>query len=285
MGVVIIAVAAAAASAAVLLSRSDPVPTVVPNSLVKIDPRSNEVVEVIHVGRFPGKVASGNGFIWVVNIEDETVTRVPTRSGPAELVAGLRVEQPTGLSADDARGVFVGSFAASEVVRVNPSTLQVEERLRLPGETASFVASGGGSLWVTQPPVGFQGAIPSAISRVSILNDRVERRFAVPVGVLPGQIAFGAGAAWVANVGDGTVWRIDAATNRIKRIQVGSQPTDIAIGFDSVWVPCLGRNSVWRLDAATGKVEAIIPTGDESLALAAGADAPSRGSTRARTGS
>jgi virginiamycin B lyase len=167
----------------------------------------------------------------------------------------------------------VGSFAASEVVRVDPSTLQVEERLRLPGETASFVASGAGSLWVTQPPVGFQGAIPSAISRVSILNDRVERRFTVPVGVLPGQIAFGAGAAWVANVGDGTVWRIDAATNRIKRIQVGSQPTDVAIGFDSVWVPCLGRNSVWRLDAATGKVEAIIPTGNESLAVAAGADA------------
>jgi len=271
IGVVIIA--AAAASAAVLLSRSDPVPTVVPNSLVKIDPRSNEVAEVIHVGRFPGKVASGNGFIWVVNIEDETLTRVPTRSGPAELVAGLRVEQPTGLSADDARGVFVGSFAASEVVRVDPSTLQVEDRLRLPGETASFVASGAGSLWVTQPPVGFQGAIPSAISRVSILNGSVERRFTVPVGVLPGQIAFGAGAAWVANVGDGTVWRIDAATNRIKRIRVGSQPTDVAIGFDSVWVPCLGRNSVWRLDAATGKVEAIIPTGNESLALAAGADA------------
>jgi YVTN family beta-propeller protein len=37
-------------------------------------------------------------------------------------------------------------------------------------------------------------------------------------------------------------------------------------------VPCLGRNSVWRLDAATGRVEAIIPTGNESLALAAGAD-------------
>jgi YVTN family beta-propeller protein len=273
IGIAVVVIAAAAASAAVLLSRSDPVPTVVPNSLVKIDPRSNEVVEVIHVGRFPGKVASGNGFIWVVNIEDETLTRVPTRSGPAELVAGLRVEQPTGLSADDARGVFVGSFAASEVVRVDPSTLQVEDRLRLPGETASFVASGAGSLWVTQPPVGFQGAIPSAISRVSILNGRVERRFTVPVGVLPGQIAFGAGAAWVANVGDGTVWRIDAATNRIKRIQVGSQPTDVAIGYDSVWVPCLGRNSVWRLDAATGKVEAIIPTGNESLALAAGADA------------
>jgi YVTN family beta-propeller protein len=267
------AVVVAASAVAVGLSATRggrEVPTIVPNSLVKIDPRSNEVTDVIPVGRFPGKVVSGDGFVWVVNIEDETLSRVALRSGSADLVGSLRVKQPAGLTADGGRGVQVGSFAESEVVRVDPETLEVLERTRVPGMTATFLAAGAGSLWITQPPPGFRGAVQSSISRISLLTGRIERRFRSPVGVLPGQIAFGEGAAWVANVGDGTVWRIDAASNRIKRVRVGSQPTDLAVGFGSVWVPCVGGNAVWRIDAATGKVEAVIRTGEESLAVAAG---------------
>jgi YVTN family beta-propeller protein len=264
-------VAAVAAVAAVLLTRTDNSPTVVPNSLVKIDARTNKVIDVVPVGRDPGKVVSGYGFVWVVNIKDETLTRVAIHSDRADLVGGLRINQPTGITAAGSRGVFVGSFAESEVVAIDPQRLEVTERIRIPGRTALFLAAGAGSLWITQPPTDFHASVPSAISRISILNNRIENRFSVPRGVLPGQIAFGVGAAWVANVGDGTVWRIDATTNRIRRIRVGSQPTDVGFGFGSVWVPCLGRNAVWRLDAATGKVQAIIPAGKESLALAVGA--------------
>lgn len=264
-------VAAVAFAVGLLATRGGrEVPTIVPNSLVKIDPRSNEVTDVIPVGRFPGKVVSGYGFVWVVNIEDETLSRVALRSGRADLVGSLRVKQPTGLTADGGRGVQVGSFEEGEVVRVDPETLDVLDRIRVPGMTAAFLAAGAGSLWITQPPPGFAGVVQSSISRVSLLTGRIERRFRSPVGVLPGQIAFGDGAAWVANVGDGTVWRIDATTNRIKRIRVGSQPTDVAVGFGSVWVPCVGGNGVWRIDAATGRVEAVIRTGEESLAVATG---------------
>jgi YVTN family beta-propeller protein len=266
-------IAAAAASAALLLTRTDQPPEVVPNSLVKIDARTNKVVDVIRVGRFPEKVVAGYGSIWTVDGKDETLTRVGTRSGRSDLVGGLRLAKPAGLVAAGGRGLFVGSFAQSELVHIDPSTLAVEERLKLPGRTALFVAAGAGSLWITQPPADFHSSLPSAITRISILNGKIEKRFSSPRGVLPGQIAFGAGAAWVANVGDGSVWRIDAAANRIKRISVGSQPTDVAVGYGSAWLPCLGRNAVWRIDAATGKVEAIIPTGNEPLALAAGAGA------------
>jgi YVTN family beta-propeller protein len=266
-------IAAAAATAALLLTRTDQPPKVVPNSLVKIDARTNKVVDVIRVGRFPEKVVAGYGSVWAVDGKDETLTRVGTRSGRSDLVGGLRLAKPAGLVAAGGRGLFVGSFAQSELVHIDPSTLAVDERLKLPGRTALFVAAGAGSLWITQPPADFHSSLPSAITRISILNGNIEKRFSSPRGVVPGQIAFGAGAAWVANVGDGSVWRIDAATNRIKRISVGSQPTDVAVGYGSAWLPCLGRNAVWRIDAATGKVEAIIPTGNEPLALAAGAGA------------
>jgi YVTN family beta-propeller protein len=268
-----LAIAAAATTAAVLLTRTGQPPTAVPNSLVKIDARTNKVVDVIRVGRFPEKVVAGYGSVWVVNGKDETLTRVGARSGHADLVGALRLAKPAGLVAAGGRGLFVGSFAQNELVHIDPSTLVVDERLKLPGRTALFVAAGAGSLWITQPPTDFHAWLPSAITRVSILNGKIQKRFSSPRGALPGQVAFGAGAAWVANVGDGTVWRIDAATNRIKRISVGSQPTDVAVGLGSAWVPCLGRNAVWRIDTATGRVEAIIPTGNEPLALAAGAGA------------
>ncbi len=266
-------VTAAAAIAAVLLARTGEPLAVVPNSLVKIDPRTNGVTDVVRVGRFPEKVVAGYGYVWVVDGKDETLTRVSARSDRAELVGGLRLAKPAGIVAAGGRGLFVGSFAESEVVHVDPATLAVNERFTLPGRTALFVAAGAGSLWITQPPADFHESLPSAITRVSILDDVVQNRFSAPSGVLPGQVTFGAGAAWVANVGNGSIWRIDAATNRIKRIAVGSQPTDVAVAFGSAWVPCLGRNAVWRIDAATGKVEAVIPTGEEPLALAAGAGA------------
>jgi YVTN family beta-propeller protein len=269
----VVVIAAAAVIAAVLLRRTEQPPTVVANSLVKIDPGANQVTDVIRVGRFPTKVAIGYGFVWVVNQEDETLTRVGIRTGRAELVGGLRIEQPIGLTAGGGRGLWVGSFDESEVVLLDPSALKVLDRVRLPGATAPFVAAGAGSLWVTQPPFHFAGDRPSAISRVSLLIDKIERRFRSPAGVVPGSVAFGEGAAWVANVGDGTVWRIDAQTDHITRIRVGHQPTDVTVGFGSVWVPCLGSGAVWRIDAATGKVVAVIHAGREPLAVATGAGA------------
>jgi len=266
-------IAGAAATAAVLLTGTEAPPTVVPNSLVKIDARTNKLADVVRVGRFPEKVVAGYGSVWVVDGKDETLTRVGARTGRADLVGGLRLAKPAGLVAAGGRGLFVGSFAQNELVHIDPATLAVDERLKLPGRTALFVAAGAGSLWITQPPTDFHAWLPSAITRVSILNGKIEKRFSAPKGVLPGQVAFGAGAAWVANVGDGSVWRIDAATNRIRRIAVGNQPTDVALGYGSAWVPCLGRNAVWRIDTASGKVQAIIPTGNEPLALAAGAGA------------
>jgi hypothetical protein len=82
-------VAAAAAIAAVLLTRTDQPPTVVANSLVKIDARTNKVVDVVRVGGFPAKVVAGYGSVWVVDVEDETLTRVGARSSHADLVGGL----------------------------------------------------------------------------------------------------------------------------------------------------------------------------------------------------
>jgi len=268
---VVIAMAVLAALAALLLTRNDAPRTLVANSLVKIDADTNTVADVIPVGRDPGVVTSGWGSVWVVNMGDETLSRVSIHADRVDLLGGLRVKQPAGLAAVPGHGLFVGSFEESVVTQVDPATLQVETRLRVPGRTALFIAAGGGSLWITQPPLDFVGAVPSTISRVSLADGQVQRTFKADVGVLPAQIAFGAGAAWVENSGDSSLWRIGADDNRIERFTVGRNPTAVAVGFGSVWVTSAATDTVWRLDAVAGQTDAVIAVGRSPLALTIGA--------------
>jgi YVTN family beta-propeller protein len=50
-------------------------------------------------------------------------------------------------------------------------------------------------------------------------------------------VAFGAGAVWVANTGDGTVARIDPARNEVvQSIVVGNAPAGLSVADGTVWV-------------------------------------------------
>ena len=72
------------------------------------------------------------------------------------------------------------------------------------------------------------------MSRVDAASGSVRT---IPVGDGPTGIAFGEGAVWVANSGDGTVSRIDSETEEVvETIEVGNRPVGIAAGAGSVWV-------------------------------------------------
>ena len=50
-------------------------------------------------------------------------------------------------------------------------------------------------------------------------------------------MAVGERAVWVANAKDGTVSRIDPATNQVTAtVRVGGSPRDVAVGSGRVWV-------------------------------------------------
>jgi YVTN family beta-propeller protein len=98
----------------------------------------------------------------------------------------------------------------------------------------------------------------------------------IPVGPGPSDVLTSDGAVWVANAVQGTVSRIDPATNTVTRtIQVGQDPVRLAAGFGSIWVANQTSQTVSRLEARTGQPQATIPvTGHSSandLAVGAGA--------------
>jgi YVTN family beta-propeller protein len=64
---------------------------------------------------------------------------------------------------------------------------------------------------------------------------------------------------WVTSEADGTVRRISPKNNRvIKKIKVGTTPNGVVYAFGSLWVADLGRGSLVRIDAATNRITAKI---------------------------
>jgi YVTN family beta-propeller protein len=84
-----------------------------------------------------------------------------------------------------------------------------------------------------------------------------------------------AGAVWVANATQGTVSRIDPATNTVTRTTpVGRSPVRLAAGLGSIWVADETGQTVSRLEVLTGLHHTTIPvTGHlspDDLAVGAG---------------
>lgn len=72
----------------------------------------------------------------------------------------------------------------------------------------------------------------------------------IQVGIRPGPVEFGGGSAWVGNLDDQTLTRIDPATrSTIKTIPLGEKtPTGVAFGAGALWVAHGQRGQLSRVD-------------------------------------
>ena len=89
-----------------------------------------------------------------------------------------------------------------------------------------------GTLWVVDGPTHSVLAFAQYA-----IDSRIDLESAtVPVGRAPADIAYGEGAIWVANRGDGTISQIDTAHGRLVRTtHVGYRPAGLAVGAGAVW--------------------------------------------------
>lgn len=72
------------------------------------------------------------------------------------------------------------------------------------------------------------------------------------------------GSIWVTNYGDGTLSRIDPATNAVDEpIQIGSSPCGLTAFDHALWVGVLGTNEVVRFDPASGSVTKRVDVGGD----------------------
>jgi YVTN family beta-propeller protein len=97
----------------------------------------------------------------------------------------------------------------------------------------------------------------------------------IPVGTDPAAVTVTGSDVWVANSGDGTVSRINAAADKVvQTITVGNIPDAIASGPSGIWVANAGDATVDRIDPVTGDVTMRdIPVGGLPDGIAVGPDA------------
>ena len=86
-----------------------------PDSLVEIDPATNRVVWVAHVGKGPDGIAFTRDAAWVVT-SDRTVDRVDLRTRQVRAIGGIPVARAVAATLGD--DVWVSSFEAPWVTLV-----------------------------------------------------------------------------------------------------------------------------------------------------------------------
>jgi YVTN family beta-propeller protein len=258
---------AAVLAAIVATGEDDPEPTRAPaNSLALIDPSSNSVVGTVPTGIRPTDVAAGQGNVWVANDADDTVTQVSARgrrvlstTSPGTTVSGLAVG-PGGVWVSDARRSRL--FRLDADFRSVAGTVRLAPAAEVLGEIGpNPIAAGHGSIWV--------GASSSTIARV---DPRTGAKTDFAVGNSPIAIAAGAGAVWVADDADGTLTRIDPASENavLETTTLGGAPSAVAVGGGAVWVTNAEDNRVARIDPERGGVTGATRVGSRPTGVAVG---------------
>jgi class 3 adenylate cyclase/DNA-binding beta-propeller fold protein YncE len=264
--IALLIVVVAAVTAAVLVAGGDSAPTVVPNSLVKIDPESNEIVDVIPVGRNPGEVRVVGDYVFVSSDADKTLTRIDARTG--EVTTSGASGADGALAGVGDQFVWATSVSDARVSRTDVDSMLVVDGVPLPRDlTIAAVAVGGGSLWVSS------ALSPSQVLRYSLSTLRLQRPYAFDFFEAPLAITYGEGAAWTVQSFANALLRIDGGSGETSVIPVGSSPGGLAVGFESVWVVMVSDNTVWRIDPLAMKAAAIVKVGDGPFGVAIGAGA------------
>jgi YVTN family beta-propeller protein len=264
IGALILAAVAAVATA-FLLGGGDAAPTVVPDSLVKIDLESGKIVDVVPVGRIPNEIVIVGRYVFAASEGDGTLTRVDTRTGA--VVTSGKYDASDSLAAEGAKRVWVASVERRQVTAVDaelplgdPADPISSPRVPLPRDTTgTSLAVGGGALWVAAI-AGPQGG--GVVERWRLHPLGRQRTYLLGFLEFGNDITLGYGAAWIAlGAPANAVLRIDARTGRARRIPVGRFTVGTAAGFGSVWVAEREDDTVRRIDPATGRTRRVIAVG------------------------
>jgi DNA-binding beta-propeller fold protein YncE len=272
--------ATAAAVPAVLLGRDDRVPAAGPASilplpgpsLVRLDPRTSQPVAAITVGTNPVGVAVGEGSVWVIDSDDQTLARIdPERERLADTVSLTLVEEPPSLIAAGEGAVW--TLFPFTGLRYDPAAGSISDPWNASGDnydsaawSLSFpldIAVGAGAVWV-----GTQDRIVPLDPETGAVRGRLDE-----AATYLRWVAVGDGAVWAAS-SSGHVARIDPATNTVTRTTKVSDALDgIAVGEGAVWAMNAYDDSVLRIDPASGRAAGTVRVGRVPTALAAGAGA------------
>jgi virginiamycin B lyase len=265
------------------------------NSITRIDPATNKVIETIAVGSKPcSGLAIGFGSLWVPNCGDGTLSRVDLRAGNVTATIPISIASSEGGLAAGAGSIWLLSDRKGTLVRLDPATNKPLAEIQVPagsctaafgenavwvtgtetgvltrvdpatnlvtdtipvGKSPRFLAVGGGYVWTLNQADG-------SVSKVDVSTKKLVATIEVGVPGPGGEIAYGEGSVWVTSFGF-PLSRIDPASNRVVQQFVGEGGDAVRVGLGSVWLSNLKAGTVWRLDPR--RIEAALPAGKDGI--------------------
>ena len=253
-----------------------------PNAVGVIDPATNRVAAEVPVGARPGPLAVGGGAVWVVNLDDESVSRIDplTRTAVRTVSAG-------GVPADLAFGggaAWIFLSVDNTFTRIDPAFNETS-LVRMKVDRKAYDLSPGLRCNTGESSLAIDGQ-HAWIACGHMRLERVDLRSGVPsatafevggmfVPLEFSDVAFGLGSAWMLNRAANAVTEIDPATNVAavpRAITVGRSPNAIAIGQGSLWVANRQDDTVTRVRLGEGRVPTAttIAVGDGPVDVAVG---------------
>jgi class 3 adenylate cyclase/ABC-type transport system substrate-binding protein/tRNA A-37 threonylcarbamoyl transferase component Bud32/streptogramin lyase len=240
-------------------------------TLVKIDPRKEEVVQAVPVGTDAGWTVGG-GSVWVDDANKPDVIRVNAQYGSTSRIRLPKL--PDGPQNPTAIAYGAGSLWVSQgprILRLDPATGKV--RATIESNDAHILSFGDGALYaVTQYSGDFVKIDPASNTVqwrahlhpwladlkaaagwvwVTVDSDAGVYRFNetdgsqsgfLRTGDGSGALAFGAGSVWVGNWRAGTVSRVDPVSFAVKTFPTGNAPNGLAVTPDGrVWMGIAAR--------------------------------------------
>jgi YVTN family beta-propeller protein len=269
VGLVVLVVLAVVGVLAIVLGKggsSNVVAIPGPNTVSKIDIKSNRFAGTVDVGRTPTDIAVGGGSVWALNSDDLTMSRVDEKTIKASGGARAMSGPPTGIAYGAGSLWVTTQFGQSQpgqagaVLRINPGEPGSGKRIEV-GNGVSAITFGDGSVWAVNE-------ITNTLIQIDPDADAVTAT--LHVGNNPKAVAAAGGAVWVANALDNSVWKIDEKTMKVVgKFTVGPSPTGLAIDGSNVWVASQTSNTVRKLDANSGTTIATVSVGAQPTAIAA----------------
>jgi streptogramin lyase len=257
-GVVAAALAGVAVLASAFVDRSGetaaPASKVRANTILRIDPATNAIDEVIEVGKDPFFTASGGNTVWVYNHGGRSISEVDAASSKVQATTAIGTEPNEGgwpMIAADAEGAWL--------IGHRPGTRPVQSvltKIRSGGAGirefpldvhAKGVAVTEGAVWVP----AWDPARSDVLLRIDRDTGKVARTQIPGFGQVE-TIAAGGGAIWILD-SNAELFRIDPRSGRVTgRRDLGECAAPPVFGFGSLWIcACNPGSAMIRLDPRT----------------------------------
>ena len=219
-----------------------------PYAVLRVDPATNKIVASVRIsGEACSGLAEGFGSIWApICGKKPALVRIDAAKNAISTILPIAPAGPEGGIATSNDSVWLIADQNGTLVRINPSTNSVRQKISIPPGSDNPIFSNG-TVWIT-------GIEENVLTAVDANSGKVLE--SISIGPKPRFLTAGGGSIWTLNQGDGTVSRVDEKSRKVvATIPVGIPGTggDIDYGADSAW-PTVFDVPLTRIDAKTDRV-------------------------------